>query len=146
MIYQSAEKLAGIPKRHKDRFEVSVIGHLRDEKDPLRTAMAVRDLPQESRIVVTHVGLALDKAIEQQVKAEVKRNPRYRWLGQLSHRKTRALLAGSKLVTITSKMEGSSNVLSEALASGVPVIAAKISGLDGDPWQAFYRLLSGWRH
>ena len=44
---------------------------------------------------------------------------------------TRALLAGSKLVTITSKMEGSSNVLSEALASGVPVIAAKISGLMG---------------
>ena len=85
----------------------------------------------ESRIVVTHVGLALDKAIEQEVEAEVKRNPRYRWLGQLSHRKTRALLAGSKLVTITSKMEGSSNVLSEALASGVPVIASKISGLMG---------------
>ena len=131
VIYQSAEQLPGIPKRYRDRFEVCVIGHLRDEKDPLRTALAVRDLPRQSRIVVTHVGLALDKAIEKEVKAEVKRNPRYRWLGQLSHRKTRALLAGSSLVSITSKMEGSSNVLSEALASGVPVIAAKISGLMG---------------
>jgi len=131
VIYQSAEALPGVRKRRKDRFEVCVIGHLRDEKDPLRTALAVRDLPRQSRIVVTHVGLALDKTIEKEVKAEVKRNPRYHWRGQLSHRKTRALLAGSKLVTITSKMEGSSNVLSEALASGVPVIAAKISGLMG---------------
>jgi putative glycosyltransferase (TIGR04348 family) len=131
VIYQSAEKLADIPERRKDRFEVSVIGHLRDEKDPLRTALAVRDLPAQSRIVVTHVGIALDKAIEKQAKAEAKCNLRYRWLGQLSHRRTRALLAGSQLVTITSKMEGSSNVLSEALASGVPVIAAKISGLMG---------------
>jgi len=131
VIYQSAAKPPGNPKRRKDQFDVSVIGHLRDEKDPLRTALAVRGLPQRSRIVVTHVGLALDPAIEKEVKAEVKRNPRYRWLGQLSHRKTRALLAASKLVAITSKMEGSSNVLSEALASGVPVIAAKISGLIG---------------
>jgi len=131
VIYQSAEPPPAVRKRRKDRFDVCVIGHLRDEKDPLRTALAVRNLPPRSRIVVTHVGLALDKAIEKTVKAEVQRNPRYRWLGQLSHRKTRALLASSKLVTITSKMEGSSNVLSEALASGVPVIAAKISGLMG---------------
>jgi putative glycosyltransferase (TIGR04348 family) len=129
VIYQSAEQLSGIPKRYRDRFEVCVIGHLRDEKDPLRTALAVRDLPRQSRIVVTHVGLALDKAIEKEVKAEVKRNPRYRWLGQLSHRKTRA--ARRKRSSHHLKMEGSSNVLSEALASGVPVIASKISGLMG---------------
>ena len=132
VIYQSAEAFHdSSAKRHEDRFEVCVVGHLRDVKDPLRAAMAVRNLPEQSRIVVTHIGLALDKASEKAVKAEVKRNPRYRWLGQLSHRKTRTLLAGSRLLAITSKMEGSSNVLSEALASGVPVIASKISGLMG---------------
>jgi len=131
VIYQSADPLPVSPQPRKDQFEVCVIGHLRQEKDPLRTALAVRDLPKHSRIVVNHVGLALDKAIEKEIKAEVKRSPRYRWVGQLSHRKARALLARSKLVTITSKIEGSSNVLSEALASGVPVIASKISGLMG---------------
>lgn len=131
VIYQSAEPLRGRPKRHNVRFEVCVIGHLRDEKDPMRTALAVRDLPRQSRIFVTHVGLALDKAIEKKAKAEVKNNPRYRWLGQLSHRDARTLLAGSRLLTITSKMEGSSNVLSEALASRVPVLASKIPGLMG---------------
>ena len=34
-------------------------------------------------------------------------------------------------------MEGSSNVLSEALAAGVPVIAAKISGLMGTLGKSF---------
>jgi glycosyltransferase involved in cell wall biosynthesis len=34
-------------------------------------------------------------------------------------------------------MEGSSNVLSEALASGVPVIASKISGLMGTLGRSF---------
>ena len=131
VIYQSAETLHGKADNLNHGFKVCVIGHLREEKDPLRTAIAVRNLPQQSRIVVTHVGQALDRRIERSAKAEVKRNPRYRWIGQLSHRQTRELLARSKLVAITSKMEGSSNVLSEALASGVPVVATKISGLMG---------------
>ena len=137
VIYQSAEPLLGRPKRQNVRFEVCVIGHLRDEKDPMRTALAVRDLPPQSRIFVTHVGLALDKALEKKARAEVKNNPRYRWLGQLSHRDARTLLAGSRLLTITSKMEGSSNVLSEALASRVPVLASKIPGLMGTLGRSF---------
>jgi glycosyltransferase involved in cell wall biosynthesis len=59
------------------------------------------------------------------------RNPRYRWIGELPHRGTQGLLASSHLLVITSRMEGSSNVLSEALASKVPVIASAISGLMG---------------
>ena len=131
VIYQSAESLPAKPSRANGNFKVCVIGHLREEKDPLRTAMAVRELPRESRIQVTHIGQALDEKLGKKAQAETIRNPRYRWLGQLSHRKTRVRLAQSRLVCITSKMEGSSNVLSEALASGVPVVTSKISGLIG---------------
>ena len=132
VIYQSAETIrAGNRKRNANIFDVCVVGHLREEKDPLRTAIAVRDLPAHSRIQVTHVGQALDSRLGAAAKAEAARNPRYRWIGQLSHRRTRATMAASDLVCITSKMEGSSNVLSEALASGVPVVASKISGLIG---------------
>jgi putative glycosyltransferase (TIGR04348 family) len=132
VIYQSAPVYVVKPPRHNPApFKVCVIGHLRGEKDPLRTARAVRRLPRDSDIQVTHVGQALDKSLERIAKAEVARNPRYRWIGQLSHAKTREILAQSHLVCITSKMEGSSNVLSEALASGVPVIASRISGLIG---------------
>jgi glycosyltransferase involved in cell wall biosynthesis len=67
----------------------------------------------------------------------MKRNCRYRWIGEVSHGKTRSILAGSHLLAITSRMEGSSNVLSEALASGVPVIASKIPGLMGTLGNAY---------
>jgi putative glycosyltransferase (TIGR04348 family) len=132
VIYQSAEAIrTGTRKRSAGFFDVCVIGHLRQEKDPLRTAFAVRDLPAASRIQVTHVGQALDARLGAAAKAEAARNPRYHWIGQLSHRRTRAKMAASDLVCITSKMEGSSNVLSEALASDVPVVASKIPGLVG---------------
>lgn len=131
VIYQSAESIRAKPALRTDSFNICVIGHLREEKDPLRTAMAVRHLPKHSRIQVTHIGQALDEKLAAKARAEVAKNPRYHWVGQLSHKKTREFLARSDLVCITSKMEGSSNVLSEALASGVPVICSKIPGLIG---------------
>jgi putative glycosyltransferase (TIGR04348 family) len=131
VIYQSAKSAKAKPSSKSRRFGVCLIAHLRDEKDPLRAALAVRRLPAESRIEVTHIGVALDERLAKRASAEAARNPRYLWRGPLPHKKTRDLLAASALVCITSKMEGSSNVLSEALASGVPVIAAKIPGLIG---------------
>jgi putative glycosyltransferase (TIGR04348 family) len=131
VIYQSAEPVNGIRSRHSMAFDVCVVAHLREEKDPLRAALAARRLPPQSRIQITHVGLALDAALGAKARDEARRNSRYRWLGSLSHAKTRALLARSQLVCITSKMEGSSNVLSEALACGVPVVTSRIPGLIG---------------
>lgn len=132
VIYQSAEARTGRrPRGSKKVFRISVIGHLRKEKDPLRTALALRRLPSESRIEAVHIGSSLDPRLGAKARAEAVRNRRYRWIGQRPHWKTRQILAGSRLTVITSRMEGSSNVLSEALACGVPVIAARIPGLVG---------------
>lgn len=131
VIYQSAEPIRARQGRTQSLFDICVVGHLRAEKDPLRAAMAIRALPAQSRIQLTHIGVALDPQLEKKAEQEARHNPRYHWIGQLSHGKTRQRLARCHLVCITSKMEGSSNVLSEALASGVPVVASKISGLVG---------------
>jgi len=131
VIYQSASPYRGRAKSKNRTFEVCLIGHLRNEKDPLRAAMAVRRLPTQSRIRVLHIGLALDARLEKQARAEALQNPRYRWVGELPHWRTKQMLARSDLAVITSRMEGSSNVLSEALASSVPVVASKIPGLMG---------------
>jgi putative glycosyltransferase (TIGR04348 family) len=132
VIYQSAPPIRNrAAPWSAAKFKVCVIGHLRAEKDPLRTALAARRLPAVCRIHVTHVGRALDETLARRARAEMKRNHRYRWTGELSHARTRTVLAESHLLAITSRMEGSSNVMSEALASGVPVIASKIPGLRG---------------
>jgi putative glycosyltransferase (TIGR04348 family) len=131
VIYQSAKRATVKPLSRRRIFRVCLIAHLREEKDPLRAAQAARHLPAESRVQLTHIGLALDDGLAERARTEAERNGRYRWIGQLSHRAARKHLAQSHLVCITSKMEGSSNVLSESLASGVPVIATKIAGLIG---------------
>src|SRR5262245_15680483 len=120
VIYQSAPPLRAAVPRPRRSFRVCVVGHLRPEKDPFRTALAVRRLPAASRIQVLHAGAALSPNMEQHAIAETARNPRYRWLGGLPHARTRRLVAGSHLLSITSEMEGSSNVLGEALAQLLP--------------------------
>jgi putative glycosyltransferase (TIGR04348 family) len=133
VIYQSVPRLRSAVERPTSYFRVCVVGHLRPEKDPLRTALAARLLPAASRIRVLHVGTALTPALAARARAESDRNPRYRWLGAQPHGKVRRLIAGSHLLSITSRIEGSSNALSEALAQSqpTPVVAAKISGLVG---------------
>ena len=100
-------------------------------KDPFRTADAVRLLPASSQIKVLHAGAALSPDMESEALAKTKSNPRYSWLGELPRWKTLRLLAGSRLLVLTSQMEGGANVVSEALACSIPVISSRISGSIG---------------
>jgi putative glycosyltransferase (TIGR04348 family) len=132
-IYQSAPLLRARVSHPAREFRVAVVGHLRPEKDPFRTALAARELPIASRIRVIHAGGALAPELADLARQEAAENPRYRWLGEVPHARTRRLVAGSHLLTITSLMEGSSNILCEALAQPevTPVVASRISGLMG---------------
>lgn len=128
VIYQSARMIQHRAPL-KSCFEVAVSGHLREEKDPFRTAAALAHLPPGSRIRVSHLGGAMSPQMAHEAHAWAGRQPRrYRWLGELAHGKALRILARSRLMVISSRMEGGANVVSEALAAGVPVLASRISG------------------
>jgi len=127
VIYQSA-RAARRPRRLKRCFEIMVSGHLREEKDPFRCAMAAAHLPPESRIRIAHIGAAMSEEMAEEARSWSAREPRYAWLGGLPHGKALRLLARSRLMVISSRMEGGANVISEALAAGIPVIASRIPG------------------
>jgi putative glycosyltransferase (TIGR04348 family) len=131
VIVQSAAapRRPALPRRRV--FDVCVIGHLRTVKDPFRAALASRLLPRESRIVVTQVGAALSEDMRRRAERESGRNPRYEWRGAVSHAQARRILARSRLLVVTSRLEGGANVVSEALAADVPVISSRISGSIG---------------
>ena len=140
VIYQSARPFQPA-QPSKNRFEVCVIGNLREEKDPFRCALAVALLPESSAIRITHMGRALNDDMARQAQALMEKNPRYRWLGELPHWRVRNRLTRSRLMVISSIMEGGANVVSEALAAGVPVIASDISGnigMLGADYAGFY--------
>jgi glycosyltransferase involved in cell wall biosynthesis len=68
-------------------------------------------------------------------------NPRYRWLGEVPRWKARRLLARSRLLVQSSFIEGGANVVSEALAAGVPVVASDIPGnlgMLGEGYPGYY--------
>ena len=112
-------------------FTLAVVGHLRAVKDPFRAEMAVRALPARSRIRVSHAGAAMDPSWGRAAEARAARNPRWRWLGELSRGKARALIAGARALVLSSRIEGGANVVSEAVACGVPVLASRIPGSVG---------------
>ncbi|NIP86013.1 MAG: TIGR04348 family glycosyltransferase [Planctomycetales bacterium] len=128
VIWQSARRPRSLPAKLKRVFEVCVSGHLRPVKDPFRAARAARLLPPSSRIRIVHLGRALSVSMQRQACAEMKANPRYRWLGELSPGAARGRVARSRLLVVSSKMEGGANVISEALVAGVPVLSSRISG------------------
>lgn len=131
VIYQSAEKVRGAVKRHSGAFDVCVAGHLREVKDPFRAALASRLLPQSSRIRILHAGAAMEEGMAGQAREEESGNPRYRWLGEISRARARRLIASSRLMVLSSRMEGGANVISEAVVEGVPVLASRIAGSVG---------------
>jgi len=104
-------------------FRVCVIGHLREEKDPLRTLSSLKFIPAGLPLEVVHLGAALDRELVPKTN-----DPRYRWLGSVPHAQALRWLASSHVMVISSRMEGGANVVCEALRIGVPVLASRISG------------------
>ena len=121
----------------KRGFRVCVIGHLREEKDPLRTLASLNFLKDQD-LEVVHIGALLDPRLEPKT-----RDPRYRWLGGVPHARALRWLASSHAMVISSRMEGGANVVCEAIRIGVPVLASRVSGnvgLLGESYPGYFAL------
>jgi putative glycosyltransferase (TIGR04348 family) len=131
VIVQSAQAPLRAAPPDRSVFQVCVLAHLRSVKDPLRTAFAARSLPSSSKIQVVHLGKALDEDLAEEAINEMAINPRFHWLGERPHGEALRILASSRLLVLTSRLEGGANVVSEAIASSVPVISSRIPGSIG---------------
>jgi putative glycosyltransferase (TIGR04348 family) len=142
VIYQSAPDVARPPGR-KRTFDVLSIGHLREEKDPLLPALATACLPADSRIRVDHLGRALSAAMAESAATAARQFPRWHWRGDVPHGEVLRRLARARLLVIASRMEGGANVICEALAADVPVLASAIAGnvgMLGDDYPGYFPL------
>lgn len=129
-IHQSVPPLERQP-RVEGRFLVTVIGHLRDEKDPFCIVRALRRIPDDITLRVLHMGKAMDEAHRADAEEAMQQDPRYAWLGELPHATAMHWLAASHVMVISSRMEGGAHVVSEAISAGVPVLASDIPGNRG---------------
>jgi putative glycosyltransferase (TIGR04348 family) len=131
VIRQSALPLKRSVSANAAYFLVAVIGHLREVKDPFRAAKAARLLPQSSKVRIVHLGAAETLRWAARARAEMRRNPRYIWRGDRPRGEVQALLGRARALVLSSKSEGGANVISEAAAAGIPVLASRIDGSVG---------------
>jgi putative glycosyltransferase (TIGR04348 family) len=112
-------------------FRAIVVAHLRPVKDAFLAAAAARLLPEQSRVQLECAGAALLPAMVVEARRHETISPRFRWLGELHRPDVLRRIAGSHLLVITSRLEGGSNALSEAIACDVPVLSTRIDGTLG---------------
>lgn len=134
VIYQSARRLA--PGRPRQRsFDLLLVGHLRDEKDPLTALRALAHLPANQQsygdLRLVHIGGDKDPTTAAVFRQAASGNDRVQMLGALPHVSTRRWIQRARLLLLPSKMEGGANVLIEAVTAGVPVLASRIAGSVG---------------
>ena len=143
VIYQSSPPLPKPRDPARRHFEVCVVGHLRSEKDSLRTALAARSMPESSKLKIVHLGQAHTEDWARDARAEMKRNPRYDWRGEVPGWQVRRQFGRSQAMVISSVMEGGANVVSEAITAGLPVLASDIDGnigLLGEDYGGYYKV------
>jgi putative glycosyltransferase (TIGR04348 family) len=143
VIYQSAIPLPQARAPGSRYFDVCVIGHLRKEKDPFRSALAARLVPPTSKLRIRHFGKAHSPQWSAHAQQEMNENPRYQWLGEVPKWRVRQEFVRTRAMVISSNQEGGANVVSEALVAGVPIIASEISGnigLLGADYPGYYPL------
>jgi putative glycosyltransferase (TIGR04348 family) len=140
VIYQSVS-VDIAPSIASSDFQIAVIGHLREEKDPFCIARSLPLIPADSKISVLHLGLAMNEQIELTARGYNENLERYQWIGEVSHADALKMLSKSRLMVISSRMEGGAHVVSEAIDLGIPVIASDIpgnQGLLGDDYLGYY--------
>ena len=131
VIYQASTLKPIREIKHKSDFAVCVAGHLREEKDSLRPAYAVRSLPSTSNIFISHFGKAHNKEWEYLARKESVSNKRYHWHGEITQSLLRIKFSHSRLLILPSRMEGGANIISEAIMCNLPVLASSIEGSIG---------------
>jgi putative glycosyltransferase (TIGR04348 family) len=140
VCYQSAPPQETLPKTAR-HMRALMAGHLRNEKDPQTYFDAARVLADRSDILFDHVGGALDAEWADRARALEASCPSYRWLGPLSHRVTLGRIRRAHVLVHPSLIEGGAHVVLEAVRSGTPVLASRISGnvgMLGDDYDGYF--------
>ncbi len=127
VILQSAPALKRAARAVRT-FDVAVVGHLREEKDPALVWTMLEHVAADVPLRVLHAGSAYDPALGREAAAVARRDTRYRWLGGMKRAAARQLIRRAHLLLHPSRMEGGAHVVIEAVTAHTAVIGSRIDG------------------
>lgn len=120
---------------------IALIGHLRTVKNPFLLNHALSLLP-DLDIHAYSIGEAREASMERSAHHWEKREPRYSWLGNMSHGETLGWVQKVTLTINSSHLEGGSNAVAESIVLGTPVLASRIEGnigMLGDDYAGYFQ-------
>lgn len=127
VIFQSCPARPRVAKPH-DKLVAVMVGHLRDVKSPETLFDAARLLRQRTDIELHHIGRAEDESWAERARRTQAECPTYHWHDGLPHEQTLRAIQDAHVLIHTSAMEGGAHVIMEAVCSGTPVLASRVSG------------------
>lgn len=126
VIVQSAPNQKSRPQNNILYGQAIFIANLRYFKRPMTVFAAACALNENVNINITHIGDIVDDEYHFWSQPEFHKTvPRYNWLGAKTREDTASALASSDVMLIASSTEGGSNVQSEAISAGVPIISSR---------------------
>ena len=127
VVYQSSTPMPPVNKTQA-HLRAVMVGHLRDEKSPQVLWQTAQALHADDGIFIDHIGRSLDPALATQAQQTASQCPHYRWLNELPYVPTRRSIQRAHVLVHTSRIEGGAHVIMEAVLSGTPVLASRVSG------------------
>lgn len=130
VVWQSVEVDVPDPRPEPEagRLDLTVVGHMREVKNPFVAVRVVHDHPGWRDVRVWQLGEALEEAFAVEARKWEAREPRYRWLGSLPRSEVVGWLCRSAATVNSSWMEGGANAVTEAILVGTPVLASRVEG------------------
>jgi glycosyltransferase involved in cell wall biosynthesis len=115
--------IAPVTPRRGDGAGILYVGRLTTEKAVDVLVAAMRELPDEQ---LTIVG---DGPERPALEAAARALANVRFVGRIDHARVAQYLAAAKMLVLPSRQEGQPNVLMEAMARGVPVVATRVGAV-----------------
>jgi len=116
------------PREAGEEVKLLFVGSLIGRKG-IRDLLLVLAHPSLGKVRLTVVGDGMDKPELLEMSQRLDMEERVEWKGLLPPAEVARLMRSSDALCLPSYMEGRPNVVNEAMASGLPVIAARVGGI-----------------
>ncbi len=116
------------PREPTDEIKIIYLGAVIRKKglQDLLTALTDRAF-SNTRLIIAGSGVDAPELMELSERLQL--NDRVNWMGAQSPENAARLVRGSDILCLPSYTEGRPNVINEAMASGVPVVATRVGGI-----------------